>query len=218
VQLQIYPIGGPDMIHTKLKLPPTIIDLIFGQNLASSVVFVAAGAAVTALAAQFVVPLYLVPVTAQTLAVLVVGMALGAVRGAAAMILYIALGAVGLPVFSDTASGVAVLLGPRGGYIVGFVVSAALVGFLAERNWDRTFARAFAAASIATSSTFTIGVIGLSFALQSTGSKTNFWGLLQLGVTPFLLGEGLKIVLVSALFSQSWKVILRESPIRPVSG
>jgi biotin transport system substrate-specific component len=63
------------MIHTKLKLPPTIIDLIFGQNLASSVVFVAAGAAVTALAAQLVVPLYLVPVTAQTLAVLVVGMA-----------------------------------------------------------------------------------------------------------------------------------------------
>jgi biotin transport system substrate-specific component len=144
-------------------------------------------------------------------------MALGAVRGAAAMILYIALGAVGLPVFSDTCSGVAVLLGPRGGYIVGFVVSAALVGFLAERNWDRTFARAVAAASIATSSTFTIGVIGLSFAHQSVGSETNLLGLLQSGVAPLLLGEGLKIVLVSALFSQCWKVILRERPIRPVA-
>jgi len=201
------------MIHTTLKLPPTVIDLIFGQNLASSVVFVAAGAAVTALAAQFVVPLYPVPVTAQSLAVLVVGMALGAVRGAAAIILYIALGAFGLPVFGDAGSGVAVLLGPRGGYIAGFVVSAALVGFLAERNWDRTFARAVAAASVATSSTFTIGVIGLSFALQRMGREISLLGLLESGVAPFLLGEGLKIVVASALFSQCWKVILRERPV-----
>ena len=201
------------MIHTTLKLPPTVIDLIFGQNLASSVVFVAAGAAVTALAAQFVVPLYPVPVTAQSLAVLVVGMALGAVRGAAAIILYIALGAFGLPVFGDAGSGVAVLLGPRGGYIAGFVVSAALVGFLAERNWDRTFVRAATAATIATASTFTIGVIGLSFALQRMGREISLLGLLESGVAPFLLGEGLKIVVASALFSQCWKVILRERPV-----
>ncbi|WP_010202519.1 biotin transporter BioY [Salinibacterium sp. PAMC 21357] len=203
------------MSDTTLGLRPTIVDRIFGQNIASSVTFVVAGAALTAIAAQFVVPLYPVPVTAQTLAVLVVGMALGALRGALAMILYATLGVMGFPVFSNLGSGLEVLTGPSGGYIAGFVVSAALVGFLAEKKWDRSFALATAATSLGTAVTFLFGLAGLSFALERMESENRITNLLAAGFTPFLLGATIKILLASAIFALSWRAILRKAAREP---
>ncbi|QYH36184.1 biotin transporter BioY [Salinibacterium sp. M195] len=188
-------------------LRPTIVDLLFGQNVASSLTFVVAGAALTALAAQFVVPLYPVPVTAQTLAVLVVGLSLGAVRGALAMALYAALGAIGLPTFSNAGSGTDVLFGPSGGYIVGFIVSAAIAGAFAERQWDHTFARAVVAASVATVSTYIVGVLGLGLSMQRLGNESTLMELVNSGITPFLPGAVIKILIAAALLSYSWKSV-----------
>ena len=100
---------------------PTLADRLVRRSLATDLVLIAAGAALTAIAAQVAVPLWPVPITGQTLAVLIVGSSLGAVRGMLSMVLYAALGIVGLPVFSDASHGVGVLLGATGGYIVGFI-------------------------------------------------------------------------------------------------
>src|ERR1700712_4781484 len=116
---------------------PVLADRLIPRSLVADTALVVAGAALTAVLAQVAVPLWPVPITGQTLAVLLVGGSLGAVRGALSMVLYPAVGMLGLPVFSDATSGVTTVLGPTGGYIVGFVLAAALTGWLAERSWDR---------------------------------------------------------------------------------
>jgi len=206
------------MSNSSLGLRPTIVDLIFGQNLASSVIFVVVGAAVTAIAAQFVVPIYPVPVTGQTLAVLVVGMSLGAARGALAMIVYVAFGAGGLPVFGNASSGIDVLFGPSGGYIFGYIACAATVGFLAERHWDRSFLRAVAAATIGIVITFLAGILGIVLAFERLGIESTIQSILDSSVTPFLIGEAIKIIGAAALLSLSWKAVLRPRSIDQEAG
>src|ERR1700712_784101 len=121
-----------------------LADRVFPRTLVMDGVLVVAGAALVTILAQVVIPLQPVPITGQTLAVLLVGSTLGAVRGSLAMVLYAVLGLVGLPVFSDGSHGTSVLFGATGGYIVGFILSAALVGWLAERQWDRKILKALA--------------------------------------------------------------------------
>ena len=126
---------------------PVLADRVFPRTLATDAVLVVAGVALVTLFSYIQVPLWPVPITGQTLAVLLVGSTLGAVRGGISMVLYGLVGSLGLPVFSPNAdgslsSGWHVILGPTGGYIVGFVLSAVLVGLLAERNWDRKVLKA----------------------------------------------------------------------------
>ena len=102
-----------------------------------AVVLAVLGSLFVAACAQITVPLWPVPITGQTFAVLVIGMAYGMRLGAATLLLYLLLGAAGLPVFANQAGSLAVLLGPSGGYIVGFVVAGGVLGYLAERGWDR---------------------------------------------------------------------------------
>src|SRR3954449_8025585 len=99
---------------------------------------VAAGTALVSVAAQVSIelPFTPVPLTGQTFAVVLVGASLGAARGVGSMLLYLAAGLVGLPVFQDGSHGWNVLDGPTGGYLFGFVLAAALTGLLAERRWD----------------------------------------------------------------------------------
>lgn len=205
------------MSQKTLGIKPTIIDLIFGQNLVSSASYVAAGAAFTALAAQFVVPIFPVPITAQTLAVLLVGFSLGALRGVLAMLLYAALGLIGLPVFSETTAGTEILLGSSGGYILGFVVSAGVAGLFAEKHWDQTFIRAAVAATAATALTFLFGMIGLGVAMRDLGQNSSIPALLGAGVLPFLIGAVIKILLAAAILSLSWKAVQRHEPSEPAS-
>src|SRR3712207_6388627 len=107
------------------------------------------GSGVIALSAQVSVPFYPVPMTLQTLAVLGIGAGFGARLGAAAVLLYLAEGALGLPVFALGKAGPAVLIGPTGGFLLGFVLAAALIGWFAERGADRNALRMFAAALLA---------------------------------------------------------------------
>jgi biotin transport system substrate-specific component len=125
--------------------PGTLADLLVrpGSGTAEflrAAVLVIAGAALTALAAQlsFTVPWTPVPYTGQTAAVLLVGTALGARKGAASMALYVLAGLMGLPVYAGGAHGVERLFGFTGGYLIGFVLASAFVGRLAERGWDRS--------------------------------------------------------------------------------
>ena len=122
---------------TALRRPVTLADLLPLERLAPLVrdaALIVAGAALTALSAQvaFIVPWTPVPYTLQTGAVLLVGTALGTIRGALSMLLYVLVGAVGLPVFAEASGGATHLIGATGGYLVGFVVAAAVVGRLAE--------------------------------------------------------------------------------------
>jgi biotin transport system substrate-specific component len=180
----------------------TLADRVTSRGLVTDAALISAGAVLTAGAAQLAVPLWPVPITGQTLAVLVVGGALGATRGALSMALYALLGIVGLPVFSAGASGAAVLGGPTGGYIVGFIFAAALTGWLAERKWDRKILRGVVAFAAGTGVTFAFGLPWLAFALQLNLQQT-----LEAGLYPFLIGGVVKALLAAGILRGAWRVV-----------
>lgn len=178
----------------------TLADQIITRRLATDVALVAAGAGLTALAAQIAVPLWPVPITGQTLAVLLVGSSLGMVRGALSMVLYALLGIIGLPVFSDASSGLGVVAGPTGGYIIGFILSAALVGWIAQRSWDRRFVGAALAFAAGTVITFITGLIWLSASLSLDLEAT-----LAAGLYPFIIGGIVKALIAAAAIPLAWR-------------
>ncbi len=193
---------------------PTLADRIFSRTLALDVVLIAAGAAVTAVAAQIAVPLWPVPITGQTLAVLLVGVTLGATRGALSLALYAVLGIVGLPVFSDYSSGWSVIAGPTGGYIVGFIFAAALAGWLAQREWDRKLVRAFLAFLAGSVVPFAFGLPWLAAALGGYGLPNDLNSVLQAGLYPFILGGVIKAALGAGIISLAWFAIAKSDKQR----
>lgn len=181
-----------------------LADRVLSRSLLTDAVLVISGAALVAVFAQLYVPLWPVPVTGQTLAVLLVGSTLGALRGSLAMVLYAALGVVGLPVFSEGSSGLGVLAGPTGGYIIGFILSAALVGWLAERAWDRKVLKAIATFAAGTLSVFVIGLPWLAVFLGSVGAPNDLQSVLVAGFYPFLIGGAIKALIAAGLLPLAW--------------
>jgi biotin transport system substrate-specific component len=157
------------------------------------------GSAFVALSAKIQVPMWPVPMTMQTFAVLIVGMSFGFRLGGATLLLYLAEGAVGLPVFAS-GGGLAYLAGPTGGYLVGFFVSAALVGWLAERGWDRTFVLTLVAMVLGTAIIFGLGVTWLAIFLGDANKA------IAGGLTPFLVGAVVKIALAAVVLPFAWKL------------
>lgn len=188
---------------------PTLVDRVFSRSIAVDVVLVAAGAALTAIAAQIAVPLWPVPITGQTLAVILVGLTLGAVRGGLSMVLYAVLGIVGLPVFSDTSSGWNVVAGPTGGYIIGFIFAAVLTGWLAQRSWDRKWLSAFIATLAGTIITFVIGLPWLAAYLGAVGAPNDLQSVLMAGFYPFIIGGLIKAALGAGIISAAWFAVNR---------
>ncbi len=178
---------------------PTLVDRIFTRRLATDVVLVAAGAAFVSLAAQLTIPMVPVPITGQTLAVLLVGASLGAVRGAISLALYAVLGVVGLPVFSEGAHGLGIIGGPTGGYIIGFIAAAALTGWLAQREWDHKILKAIAAFGAGTVVTFAFGLPWLAAVLQLDLADT-----LRFGLYPFIVGGIIKALLAAGFIRLAW--------------
>ena len=158
---------------------------------------------VIALSAQVAIqlPFSPVPITGQTMAVLLVGALLGSRRGALAVLAYIAEGLAGLPVFAGGAAGLARLFGPTGGYLVGFVAAAFLVGRLAERGWDRRFGTTLAAMTLGNLVIYGVGAVWLAVFV---GGLSRAWSL---GVLPFLPGDAIKIVLAAVLLPGGWKLL-----------
>jgi biotin transport system substrate-specific component len=176
-----------------------LADRVFSRSLLMDAVLVVSGAALVTIFAQLYVPLWPVPVTGQTLAVLLVGATLGSLRGALALVLYAVVGIVGLPVFSEGTHGLGVLAGPTGGYIVGFIISAALVGWLSERAWDRKILKALATFAAGTLVVFAVGLPWLAIVLGLTFEQT-----LVAGLYPFLIGGAIKALLAAALLPLAW--------------
>ena len=165
------------------------------------------GALLIALGAQvsFVIPGTPVPVTGQTFGVLVAGGALGFRRGIASAVLYVALGIVGLPLFALGGTGPSVLFGVLGGYLVGFVLAAAIVGRLAELGWDRNLAGSIGAMILGEVAIYAVAVPWLAVA-----GNLSIVDAVAKGLTPFLLGDAIKMLLAAGAFPVAWWIVGRR--------
>lgn len=168
-----------------------------------SAALVIGGAALTALSAQlaFHVPWTPVPYTGQTAAVLLVGTALGWRLGTISMLLYVLVGAAGLPVYSDGARGLEQLFGYTGGYLVAFVLAAGLVGWLAQRGWDRSPLRAAGLMAAGNLLIYAIGVPVLAFSL-SLPIDDAAWN----GAAVFLPWDAVKVLVAAGLLPAAWRL------------
>ncbi|MCW5874733.1 MAG: biotin transporter BioY [Anaerolineales bacterium] len=166
------------------------------------------GALFIAALAQVRIPLQPVPITGQTLAVLLVGMALGARRGPLAVLAYLGMGAAGLPFFTGAQSGLTYMAGATGGYLVGFIFAAWLVGWLAERGWDRSLGKTLAAMALGN---LVIYAFGVSWLAVLVGGFAGPSGSIALGMMPFLLGDAIKALVAALLLPTAW-MMLNEKP------
>lgn len=194
---------------TAVAVPRTLGDLVpaGSSTRIRAVALVGAGALLTAAAAQLSihVPWTPVPITGQTFAVLLCGAALGLRRGAASQLLYVALGAAGLPFYADGAGGWEAATGATAGYLVGFVLAAAVVGRLAERRQDRTLLTSLPAMLTGTAVIYACGVSWLAVHLDVPAAKA-----LELGLTPFVLGDALKLVAAGVGLPLAWRFASRR--------
>ena len=155
------------------------------------------------LSAKIQVPFYPVPITMQTFVVLVAGMAFGWRLGAATVLLYLAEGSLGLPVFAGTPErgiGLAYMVGPTGGYLLGFLFAAVVVGWLGQRGWDRHIGTTVAAMVLGTAIIYLPGLVWLGVVIG--------WDkpVLELGLWPFLPGDALKVALAALLLPSIWRL------------
>ncbi|NOX24204.1 MAG: biotin transporter BioY [Actinobacteria bacterium] len=156
--------------------------------------------------AQFVIPLGFtpVPITGQTLAVLLAGGVLGANAGAASQALYVVMGAVGLPFFADAKGGWTVATGSTAGYLVGFVVAAWLVGRLAERDQDRSVSTALGAFLLGSVTIYLFGVPWLANVIGANWNRAA-----ELGAYPFIAGDLVKVAIAGSLLPMAWRLVDR---------
>ncbi len=169
------------------------------------VALILGGSLLIALSAQLqiILPFSPVPITGQTFAVLLLGVLYGSKRGLATVVTYFALGVMGLPVFAGGAFGVARLVGPTAGYLVGFLAAAFVVGLLSERGWDRKPWTTAASMIIGNGIIYMVGVLWLS-------RFVGWQAVLSTGFLPFLAGDALKIALATILLPAGWKLIGRS--------
>jgi biotin transport system substrate-specific component len=167
-----------------------------------------AGTLLIALGAQIsiAIPGSPVPITGQTFGVLIAGGALGFRRGIAATGLYVLLGIFGIPLFAQHSAGLDVILGASGGYLIGFIVAGAIVGRLAELGWDRNLVGAIGAMLLASVAIYAIGVPWLA----ATAFDGDLSQAVAAGLTPFILGDSIKLLLAAAAFPAAWWVVGRR--------
>lgn len=183
--------------------------LVRSRRLATDVALMLGGVAVVALLAQVQIPLWPVPVSGQTLGVLLVGASLGARRAVLSMAAYLVLGLAGLPLFAGGDGGAAMVFTPSFGYIIGFVFAAWMIGRLSERRWDRHRGLALLGFLGASLVPFLFGVPYLGIVLASAGMAHDAGTLLSLGVSPFLVGGIVKWLLAAALMPALWTLVAR---------
>lgn len=176
----------------------------------TQVLFVAAGVAFIALLAQIAIPVpgSPVPVTGQTLAVLLIGTTYGARLGVLTFATYLLAGVAGAPIFAPSGTsanhGIERLFGATGGYLVGMLVASLVLGYLADRKADQKFRTSFPALLLGDAIIFTFGLLWLQQTLDLSWSKT-----IAAGFTPFILGEALKIAITATSLPLVWRRISR---------
>ena len=180
-----------------------------------AVLLVIAGTAILAISAKIKVPFWPVPMTLQTLAIMALAAAYGSRLAVITVVAYLAEGLIGLPVFTNTPpaiAGPAYFLGPTGGFLIGFVALAFIVGMAADRGWSRSFAKLFAAMVVADIVVFVLGFVWLAWfaALSNGASGLGIATALSAGVAPFLLADLLKIVLAALAVPAVWGLVERK--------
>ena len=179
----------------------------FQSHWVYKLILVLIGSLLLTLSAKIQVPFYPVPMTMQTCVLLFISMTLGSKLASLTVLLYLVEGALGLPVFAGTplkGLGLEYILGPTGGYLIGFFLASYIVGYLADNGFDRTFFRAFIAMLIGTILIFLCGYVWLS----------GFIGLekaMQFGVLPFFWSELFKISLATAALPICWNIVGRKT-------
>jgi len=198
---------------SSLASPSTLVGLLWPSRddnrfaAIRAILLVLLGTALLTLSAKVQVPFIPVPMTLQTLVVLVIGATYGLRLGGAAVALYIAQGAMGMPVFAGPVAGAAYLAGPTGGFIFGFLAAALVMGFMAERGWDRSLARVTVMMVIGHAVIFAFGLSWLS-ALMPLGKA---WAV---GAAPFLAATILKTALAVAMMQAAWTFARRDDAAR----
>lgn len=187
-------------------LYPTFADQAFAGRTTAlrNTAMVVAGSLALWLSAKLQVPFYPVPMTMQTFVVLVIGTTFGWRLGAATIALYLAQGALGLPVFAgvpEKGIGLAYMVGPTGGYLLGYLFAAALCGFLASRGWDRRVASTALSMLLGNVVVYMFGIAWLG-TLVGWDKPVLAWGL-----TPFILGDIFKLALATAVLPLAWKIL-----------
>jgi biotin transport system substrate-specific component len=187
---------------------PTLADVMLDSSMKSSArkgaltkaALVVFGTLLLAISAQFKIPLYPVPITGQTLVVLLIGMTFGARLGGITMAAYLFEGVLGLPVFAGGASGIATLIGPTGGYLFGFLLASVAMGYLAERGMGRTAVSTVAAMIIGNCVIYVCGALWLA-------NFIGFGQAIAAGVLPFLYGDTLKLIIAAGLMPLAWRAV-----------
>jgi biotin transport system substrate-specific component len=187
---------------------PLVLADVWSRTRVTDVVTVVSAAALTTAAAQIALPVpgSPVPVTGQTLAVLLTAAALGPMRGALGQLLYVIAAFAGLPVLAQHSGGAHAVFGATGGYLLGFIVAAAIVGRLAKGGWSRTPVRVFASYTVGSVVIYVIGATVLARVFKQDVT----WAL-QKGVVPFLVGDVLKALLAAGLLPLAWAAVRRIS-------
>ncbi len=177
------------------------------RSTAWTAILVVGFALLTAAAAQLRInlPFTPVPITGQTFAVLLAGASLGSLAGGASQLLYVALGAAGLPFYANGESGWEVVTGATGGYLVGFIAAAYVVGLLAERRQDRAIASAVPAFLTGSVVIYLFGVPWLGHIVDVSWTEAA-----ALGLTPFIIGDLIKAAVAGTLLPAAWKVTDRR--------
>lgn len=181
---------------------PVLADLVPGERVRDAALVLAV-VGLTALSAQVVIPLPFtpVPISGQTFAVLLGAAAVGPARGAVAQLLYLLLGAVGLPFYAEGASGLTALTGATGGYLAGFVVANLVVGLCARRGWDRSPLGVLGAFALGNLVIYILGVTWLSYVAELGPAAA-----IDAGLTPFLVGDVLKALAAAGLLPLAWRL------------
>ncbi|WP_421709967.1 biotin transporter BioY [Algihabitans sp.] len=185
---------------------PTLVNSLWpaeerAQRLGRDLVLALLGAAILTISAKVQVPMLPVPMTLQTYVVMVIAMAYGWQLGLATVGLYLVQGAIGLPVFA-TGGGLAYFVGPTGGYLVGFLLATLVMGWLAERGWDRRLFLVVPAVALGTAIFFICGVAWLSVLIGVERA-------VEAGLMPFLPGAAAKLVLAAATIPAAWHFVKR---------
>jgi biotin transport system substrate-specific component len=196
-------------MSTSIRTP--VLADTFGPSAGAEVwlkraVLVALGVAALAVAAKIRVPMWPVPVTMQTFAVLAIGAAYGARMGGVTLLSYLALGLAGVAVFTGDNAGLAYMAGPTAGYLVGFVLAAVAVGALAERGWSRTVPGMVGALLIGNGIVYAVGLPWMAYLFAA--EKGMAW-VVQWGMTNFLLGDALKLALAALVIPGLWRLVDR---------
>ena len=175
------------------------------SGIVRSVILIALGSALLTLSAKINLPLPYVPMTLQTLVVLMIGAAYGWRLGTMTVLAYLAEGAIGLPVFAGPVGGLAPFFGPTAGYLLGFVIAAFTTGWLSERGWDRSAPLLFVAMAAGH-----ILILGCGFAWLAFGMKLGVEKAWMVGIAPFVAASLIKNALGAVLVPALWRGLDRR--------